>query len=77
MYVVKDGDNMDNKFSVRLFDLIVEQRITPTKFAFSMGISPNTVYNWLRGDCLPNLQMFFKICEFYGVEPVWLWGGNE
>lgn len=77
MYVVKDGENMKNKFSERLFDLIVEHRIMPTQFANDMGISPNTVYNWLRGDYLPNLTMFFRICEDYDVEPLWLWGGDE
>ena len=68
---------MKNKFAERLFELLVEHKIMPTKFAYEMDISPNTVYNWLRGDYLPNLQMFFRICEDYGVEPYWLWGGEE
>ena len=77
MYVVKDGDNMNNKFAERLFELLVEHKHTPAQFASEMGVSTNTVYNWLRGDCLPNLTIFFQICEFYCVEPMWLWGGNE
>ena len=76
MYVVKDGDIM-NKFDERLFELLVNHKLMPAQFASEMCISPNTVYNWLRGDYLPNLQMFFRICEYYDVEPYWLWGGAE
>ena len=68
---------MNNKFSGRLYDLLTGNEITATEFASEMGISPNTVYNWLRGDYLPNLIMFFRICEDYNVDPMWLWGGDE
>lgn len=76
-YVVKDGENMNNKFAERFFELLVEHKLMPAQFASEMGISPNTVYNWLRGDYLPNLVMFFRICEDYDVDPIWLWGGVE
>lgn len=68
---------MNNKFSERLFNLLVKHKLMPTQFASEMDISPNTVYNWLRGDHLPSLIMFFQICEDYDVDPKWLWGGNE
>lgn len=51
------------KFSERLKETLKEQGLQQKKLAEMLGIkNKSSISNWLRSDCYPNLELFYRIC---------------
>ena len=46
--------------------------VTQARAAFDLGAHPGTVEGWARGQGVPRLGQFVRICFLYGELPSWL-----
>lgn len=46
-------------------------------FADQLGVRPNTVYRWERGELVPSIFTLYRIAQLAGVTMEWLVGGTE
>jgi len=44
------------------------------KVAGQMGVNPSSLSRWLRGNCLPDLPSFAKVCQWLQMDPAILLG---
>lgn len=62
-------------FSERLW--ILQEDRTIAKFADDLGITRSTMGHYLRGERIPDIATFAKICEVCNVSADWLIGRSE
>ena len=65
---------MENKFAERLQYSIDRNGIYVPTLAKRLGMSPNTIYSYVRGEISPRLDVVLKLAEELRVSPVWLSG---
>lgn len=65
---------MENKFAERLQYSIDRNGIYVPTLAKRLGMSPNTIYSYVRGEIYPRLDVVLKLAEELRVSPVWLSG---
>lgn len=46
-------------------------KIKPATISQATGVTTQTVYNWIRGDSVPNLDpsQYWSLCQTLGVKP--------
>lgn len=50
---------------------------TQAEAARELGVTPQAVSQWERGESLPEAGRFISIGNFYETDPVWLLGGDD
>lgn len=56
------------KFLTTLQDQLYHQKISKEQFAEKMGVTLQTVYNWLTGKSKMSLESYYKALEILGAE---------
>ena len=59
-------------FGPDLKRLLEYKNLTPTELADKMGIHNSTIYYWISGRSLPNLDRLFKLARALNVTPEFL-----
>lgn len=54
-------------FSVNLYNFIKKAEISNERFAFLIGVSPRTVYDYLSGKKYPSIETLIVIADFFDV----------
>lgn len=65
---------MPNAFCERFNQLLEENNIKRKTLCKLLNISPTTAYEWTNNLRVPTTTNFFKICKFFNVDPMWLYG---
>ena len=47
----------------------IERGYTQKRLAEELGVTANTIQNWLKGDSNPNTENFIKLCDLLDIEP--------
>ena len=72
--------NFSEKLGEKIKKIRQEKRLSQTAFAEQLGrclvraecISKSTVSRWEKGELLPNICTFFKLCHIYQIDANWL-----
>lgn len=59
------------RFEQKLKSLMGSKGISPSVLASSLGVTRQTVHNWLNG-AQPKEEVLIKLCEFFQVTPATL-----
>ena len=59
----------------RLRQAVEALGLRPSTVARSVGVSPQKLGNWMRGDHYPDEWFVFRFCNRYGVTADWLYRG--
>ena len=65
---------MPDKFVGRLRQLLVENDISAKQLQRELNVSSSTVYEWLNDSRIMAVVNFFEVCEYFDVNPLWLYG---
>lgn len=65
---------MPDKFVGRLRQLLVENDISAKQLQRELNVSSSTVYEWLNDSRIMSVVNFFEVCEYFDVNPLWLYG---
>ena len=73
-------ENFSEKLGEKIKKIRQEKRLSQTAFAEQLGrcsvraecISKSTVSRWEKGELLPNICTFFKLCHIYQIDANWL-----
>ena len=61
---------MEHKdFSMRLSSLRAQKGVSARDMSLSIGQSPNYINSIESGTSFPSMNMFFYICEYFGITP--------
>ena len=66
-----------SKVAEILKKLMLEKKITGTELAHNIGVSKQSVSEYLRGNVTPKSDVLIKIAEYFGVSPEFLLTGVE
>ena len=61
-------------FKERLKELREESKLSMTELANKIGVSPNTVSRWERGERIPNMDALISLAKFFNVTIDYLCG---
>lgn len=70
-------DNMKNKISERLKNLLNEEQITVNKFAAELNVSNSVAYYWVQGKTTPNADYIIAIARYFNVSADYLLGLSD
>ena len=62
---------MENKFDLRLKNLLTVSGVERGELARHLGVSVPTVNRWLNGISTPNMYQFREIAHFFGMPYDW------
>ena len=71
---ISPGYFRHNGFGPDLKRLLEYKNITPTELADRMNIHNSTIYYWIAGRSLPNMDRLFKLARALDVTPEFLLG---
>lgn len=63
--------------SLRLFDLMSEQRITQLQLSSATGISQGNISDWKNGRSAPKMDAINKLADYFNVTTDYLLGRTE
>lgn len=66
-----------SKVSDILKKLMLEKKITGTKLAHDIGITKQSISDYLRGNATPKSDILLKMAEYFKVSPEYLLNGIE
>lgn len=64
-------------FTERFNELVETNKINLTELANYCGIGKSNVSNWRKGDNLPSLEVFSKICKYLEISADYLLGLSD
>lgn len=73
-------ENFSEKLGARIRQIRQEKKLSQTAFATELGrcsvraahINKSTISRWEKGELLPNICTFFKLCHIYQIDANWL-----
>lgn len=73
-------ENFSEKLGAKIRQIRQEKKLSQTAFATELGrcsvrarhINKTTVCRWEKGELLPNICTFFKLCHIYQIDANWL-----
>ncbi len=65
------------KFRERLCEAIKSSDMTQKEIAEKLHIRETNITNWKKGDNLPSLEMFYKLCVLLDETPNFLLGFKD
>ena len=68
---------MKNIFAQRLKELMVRTKTTQVELAKKLGITRQSVSQYLNGDVIPNVEKLYLIADFFDVSSDYLIGRRE
>ena len=71
---MRKAANVVKVFRKRLLQLRTEKRLSQSKLAKQIGISPATIGYYENGDRLPDIDIAARIASFFGVTADYLLG---
>ncbi len=75
--IVKQMDEEEDSFAVRLRKLMDDQRITQEELAKRIGVGQPAISNMLNRNCRPQRKTIMKLATALNVSPTALWPGVE
>ncbi len=68
---------IQEEFSKRLNDIIIENSITPEQLNEKLGFkAKSTIYRYLKGEMCPKITTVKIISQMFNINPAWLMGYN-
>jgi transcriptional regulator with XRE-family HTH domain len=64
-------------FKTRFEDLLWEHNLSNRRFANEFMICQSAVSAYVRGDRIPDLNLFKEMCDFFNVSADWLLGRSD
>lgn len=74
MYNMSYNIFMKNKLSLRLSELLVENKISKRELAKKIGVSATSISDWSTGKIQPIAENVYLIAEFFQVSADYLLG---
>ncbi len=68
---------MNNLFSERLRELLVENSISMRTLAKKIGVSAMSISDWANGKVQPTAESIYLIAKYFGVSADYLLGLDE
>lgn len=73
-------ENFSEKLGAKIRQIRQEKKLSQTAFATELGrcsvraahINKSTISRWEKGELLPNICTFFKLCHIYQIDANWL-----
>lgn len=65
---------MPDKFVGRLRQLIADKGVSTKQAQRDLKVSSSTMYAWLNDERIMSVVNFFEVCEYFDVNPLWLYG---
>ena len=57
---------MEEEFTKNIKNVVKLSKLGVTDIALKIGIHPSMIYDYIKGEHLPNLVIFKKLCEVLG-----------
>ena len=77
-YSLKLAKRKSNEFfTLRLNKVLEEKHVNGNQLAKMIGADKGRVYNWIKGNCLPNIPSLMAVCSALNVSPNYLLYGIE
>lgn len=61
-------------FMPRINQLLDESGLNAHQLSKKLGLSANTISEWLSDSRVMSTVSFFELCKFFDVNPMWLYG---
>lgn len=68
---------MPEAFYERFNEVLKEKKISAKELAKLVGVSKNTVYEWIWNTRQMYTPSFIKVCRILDVDPLWLYGESN
>ncbi len=65
---------MKNKFSVRLSELLIENKTTKRELAKKINVSATSISDWSTGKVQPTAENIYLVAEYFQISADYLLG---